>query len=99
MINMSTDGMKMLAENEAQVSTVAQCRMELPRPVQGCLDWEFEIETRWCERDKRTGLYEIGSRFINLTEDGKKLLHSILATWALDESTSESSRIQILPNK
>lgn len=100
MINMSADGMKMLAENPVQVPIVAKCRMELPRPVQGCLNWEFEIETRWCERQKLSGLYEVGSKFINLTEDGKKLLHSILATWSSDDSvSSESSSIRVLPNK
>jgi len=99
-INMSGDGIKMLAENPMQVPAVAQCWMELPRPVQGSSNWEFEIETRWCERDKQTGLYEIGCRFINLTEDGKKMLHSIIATWSSDETISaESSRIKIIPNR
>jgi len=100
MINMSSDGMMLLAEDPIQTPIVAKCKMELPHMVQGYQHWEFDIETRWCERTKHTGLFEIGCKFINLTEDSKKLIKSILATWMSEEGEhGQSGDIRIISSR
>lgn len=66
--NITTKGLLVFTQQrvDSNLGAVLSLEMALPEPILGADTIAFQASSRWCERDKRTGLYATGFQIITI---------------------------------
>jgi c-di-GMP-binding flagellar brake protein YcgR len=89
LIDLSVGGAMMITEEPVEIPCISSCRMALPKKVRGYRQVEFDIMSKWCQRNDSIGMYETGYQFINLTRHSKELIKIIVEKWTTEQTVLE----------
>ncbi|MCK4632168.1 MAG: PilZ domain-containing protein [candidate division Zixibacteria bacterium] len=87
--NLTTEGTMLIVDEAIEVSRVFECRMTLPDIIEGRREFYFDIECRWCQMNKEACWHEAGFRFVNSTEQGRKIIDRLVNEWMKLEESSD----------
>ena len=86
--NLTTKGTMLIVDRPIEVSRVLECRMTLPDIIEGRREFYFDIECRWCQENKKAHWYEAGFRFVDSTEQSRKIIDRLVEEWMKPEESS-----------
>ncbi len=88
--NLTSSGMRLVADYPVQIGTVLSVDIELPQPEDGRSRIDVRMQCRWCHRAVGESYFEAGFRFVNTTFRQKLLLETFLDRHAREgESAGE----------
>ena len=88
--NLTSSGMRLVADYPVQIGTVLAVDIELPQPEDGRSRIDVRMQCRWCHRAVGENYFEAGFRFVNTTFRQKLLLETFLDRHAREaESAGE----------
>lgn len=86
--NLTVDGTMLIVDRLLDVGHVLECRMTLPDIIEGRREFYFDIECRWCQKNKEAKWFEAGFRFVNRTEQSQKIIDRLVSEWMKPEESS-----------
>ena len=81
LMNLTPDGIMLISDNENELNKTIKSRMILPELVDGKKEIYFDLQARWCQKNKRADWYETGYEIINRTEKCLKILNILASQW------------------
>ncbi len=87
--NLTTEGTMLIVEKAIEVSRVFECRMTFPDIIEGRREFYFDIECRWNQMNKEARWHEAGFRFVNKTEQSRKIIDRLVNEWMKLEESSD----------
>jgi PilZ domain len=82
-LNMSPEGIMLNSDKPVEVSKQYKCRMTLPEKISNLSQIQFDIECKWCQKNKKTDAYETGYQMVNVSEKDLKVINLLLRSWPL----------------
>ena len=81
LINLTTEGLMLINEDPVEMNKTFKCRMILPEIIEGSRELYFDLQSRWCQYNKRAKWHETGYEILNKTEVCSKVLQVIMKDW------------------
>lgn len=82
-VDITADGMMLVAENKFEIGTLIDVRVVLPVMVQARTDVNVEAKAVWCKQDSNPQYYKVGFQFQNLSGDDGFLLEDVMQKFNL----------------
>jgi len=82
-VDITADGMMLVAENKFEIGTLISVRVILPVMVQARTDVHLEAKAVWCKQDSNPQYYKVGFQFENLSGDDGFLLEDVMQKFNL----------------
>ncbi|MEM9404293.1 MAG: PilZ domain-containing protein [Pseudomonadota bacterium] len=76
--NLTSSGMRLVADYPVQIGNIMTVDIELPEPEEGRTRIDIRMQCRWCHRSVDKSCFEAGFRFVNTTFRQKLLLETFL---------------------
>lgn len=98
MVDISSEGMKILSRIFVRENTIYKVRIELPEEVKGSDQLTIDVRCVWCERDPETELYRAGFAFVSTFPHHKEIIELLFERREAQESESTGS-IKVMPER
>jgi c-di-GMP-binding flagellar brake protein YcgR len=79
--NLTASGAMLLSNDEVKPGALLRCRMTMPQPIDNVDFIEFEAESRWCEKNDRSGVYRVGLQFSSISTKHREILSQLIKSW------------------
>lgn len=76
--NLTPEGAMFITREPIKVTTLLECRVELPRKILDCDEFTFDAECVWCKKDDTRGWHESGYRLKNISDRNQDILTYIM---------------------
>ena len=81
LINLSPDGIMLISDDPIELNQTFKSRMILPELIDGKKEIYFDLQARWCNKNKRADWYETGYEIINKSENCLKVLYLLASKY------------------
>lgn len=78
LVDVSPDGLLMIAENPLETATLKHLRMNFPEEILQHQSLEFEAEVIWCKVDINPDLFAIGLKLTEAQSEHQKLIQALV---------------------
>lgn len=85
--NLTHDGAMFVSQQPIDISSVLNCRVQLPDEVLGRDQLIFDAECVWCKKDTGSGRYESGYRLTNVTAQDRDILTYVMVKLMSEQSS------------
>ena len=98
MVDISSEGMKILSRMFIQENTTHKVRIELPEEVKGSDQLTVDVRNVWCERDPGSEFYRSGFAFVSTFPHHEEII-KLLFERRDREETDESNPVEVPSRK
>ena len=74
-LDLSTGGLRVITDKPIEKSTRIECRLQLPKEIDGETQVLVDICCVWCRKNTLYGAFEAGFSFLNPSESDLRILH------------------------
>ncbi|MEZ4529371.1 MAG: PilZ domain-containing protein [Desulfobacterales bacterium] len=78
LVDITTEGMKLISENPTDPETFLQLRMLLPEEINQKTQICFEVESLWCKRDINPNFFSIGFKFVAILPEDVNIIKNLI---------------------
>jgi hypothetical protein len=79
--NLTPEGAMVISDGEVAVPTVVKVRMQLPDVIEGCREIRMDMESKWCQENKRANWFETGYTFVGFTGPAQAVIEALVRDW------------------
>ena len=76
--NLTPEGAMFITREPIEISTLLQCRVELPLKILDCDEVVFDAECVWCKKDVSRGWFESGYKLKDVSEQNQEILTYVM---------------------
>lgn len=81
LVDMTTQGIKLISEKPVQPDTVYQLRIELPEELTEQRKVSFDAESVKCVRDINPDFFSTGFKIVNIDQNNTQILQFLISTF------------------
>lgn len=85
LVDITTDGIRIVSENPIKTNTTFQFRMVLPGEIEGKRTICFDVLSKWCNNTSDSDLFDAGFTLLNITPDKAQIIEHLI-----EESKSDA---------
>ncbi len=78
LIDITTEGVKLISENPIDPQTFLQLRMLLPEEINRKSEICFDVESLWCKRDINPNFFSIGFVFVDILQEDVNIIKNLI---------------------
>ena len=84
LVNLSADGAMFVTPEPIAVSTVLECRVELPDNILGSDHATFDAVCVWCRKNDKKGWYESGYQLTRVSNKSVAIIGSLMHRFMIE---------------
>jgi PilZ domain len=85
LLNITLDGAMILSENRIDSNKDMTLHIKLPESFTQKQELVFNANSRWCAPDINPEFFDVGYQFVNVSEDDRKIIQSIIEKYGFKE--------------
>ncbi|MEE4357852.1 MAG: PilZ domain-containing protein [Desulfococcaceae bacterium] len=78
LVDITTEGMKLISENPIEPDTFLQLKMLLPEDINRKSEISFDVHTMWCKRDINPNFFSIGFEFADILQEDVNIIKNLI---------------------
>ncbi|MGE0082909.1 MAG: PilZ domain-containing protein [Desulfococcaceae bacterium] len=78
LVDITTEGIKLISENPVDPETFLQLRMLLPDEINRKSEISFDVESMWCKRDINPNFFSIGFEFVDISQEDINIIKNLI---------------------
>lgn len=78
LVDITTEGMKLVSENPVELDTLYELKMLLPEEIENKKEVSFDASCQWCKRDVNPNFYSIGFEFDKITNHDINIIKNLI---------------------
>lgn len=92
-MDLNADGAMLISEEPIPVPRTFKCRMRLPQMIGRYRFVHFELESKWCNKNKRLGWFEAGFQMREISMETLAVIEELTGDWQLKNGVPSVANI------
>jgi hypothetical protein len=84
-MDINADGAMLISEEPIPVPRTFKCRLRLPRMIGRYRFLHFELECKWCNKNKRLGWFEAGFQMREISMETLAVIEELTNDWDIKD--------------